>query len=180
MAIDPPRRNRVTLCVDLDDNPAVPRAVHNRYGHRRGHLILRPGPDTGTTEDLMHETLSRLHVLWRLPTRLQRSCSPILGDDRAAVEWEMSWALTRAGITTLWVLNANSASAFAWQWARTTAHREQLRLILHTTAVPNFGQAAALTGCHVRMLHPARLRPAACTPPWWSAHQQSRGRLSRP
>jgi len=124
----------------------------------RGHLVLTVGPKAGAVEDLIRGMLVGLHVLWRLPPRLRPGRVPLGGEDRAIAEWEISWALTRVGITSLWVLDADHASMFGWRWLRDTAEREGLRLIPHTTTVPDTWQAAALTGCRVRTISPEQLR----------------------
>ena len=41
--------------------------------------------------------------------------------------------------------DADHATPFAWLWLRHTAEREDLRLVLYTTTVPDRGQAAAST-----------------------------------
>jgi len=145
------------VCVDLDDDVAVIRAIHHRFGQDRRHLVLTVCPQAGTVEHLIRSMLIELNVLWRLPTHVQRSGVSLEGQDRAAAEWEISWALTRTGITHLWVLDAHRASMFAWRWLRDTADREDLHLTLHTTAVPADVQVAALTGCRVRALSPELL-----------------------
>jgi len=156
------------VCLDQAGDVAITRTIYDRFPLDKGHLVLSPGPGSGGAEDLIREILIRLSMLWRLPTRLQCGGNAIAEDERATVEWEISWALTRAGITDLWVLNANLANAFAWLWLRDTAEREHLRLTLHTTAAPDTLQAAALTGCQVRMLDPNQLLPKGRTTPWWS------------
>jgi len=150
-------RPRVTVCVDVDDNAELIRAVHRRFVPTRGHLVLTVVPKAGAVEDLIRGMLVGLHVLWRLPARLRSGRVPLAGEDRAIAEWEISWALTRVGITSLWVLDADHANLFAWRWLRDTAEREDLRLILHTTTGPDAWQAAALAGCRVRTLSPERL-----------------------
>jgi len=147
-------RPRVSVCVDLDDDAAVIRTIHHRFVPDRGHLVLTVSPQGGTVEHLIRAMLIELNVLWRLPADLQRSGVPLEGQDRAAAEWEISWTLTRLGITHLWVLDAHRATMFAWRWLRDTADREDLHLTLHTTAVPADVQVAALTGRVVRALSP--------------------------
>lgn len=157
------------MCIDLADDVAVTRAVHDKFLLDDGHLVLSPGPGAGGAEDLMREILIRLDVLWRLPTRLQCGRNPIVGDDRAAVQWEISWALTRAGVADLWVLHADLATAFAWRWLRETVECEHLHLTLHTTVVPDFYQVAALNGARVRILDLERLCPQGRRPSWWES-----------
>ncbi len=140
-------RPRVSVCVDLDDDSAVVRVIHHRFVPDRGHLVLTVAPQGGTAEHLIRTMLIELNVLWRLPTHLQRSGVSLVGQDRAAAEWEISWALTRTGATHLWVPDADRATMFAWRWLAGTAEREDLYLTLHTTAVPAAAQVAALTGC---------------------------------
>ncbi len=167
-------RPRVSVCVDLDDDVAVIRAIHHRFVPDRGHLVVTVSPQGGTAEHLIRTILIELNVLWRLPTYLQRSGVSLVGQDQAAAEWEISWALTRTGATHLWVLDADRATIFAWRWLAGTAEREDLHLTLHTTAVPTAAQVAALTGCRVKALSPDLLaglgrpstRPEPASPGW--------------
>jgi len=152
------RQPRVAVCVDLDDDVEVIRAVHRRCAQARGHLVVTAGPKAASVDHLIRTLLIRLHVLWRLPRALQRSRTALAVEDRAAAEWEISWALTRTGITSLWVLDADHADVFAWRWLRRTAECEDLRLILHMTTAPDTQLAAALSGCRVRDLNPNQLR----------------------
>jgi peptidyl-tRNA hydrolase len=85
---------RVAVCVDLDDNAELIRAIHHRFVPARGHLVLTVGPKAGAVEDLIRGMLVGLHVLWRLPPRLRPGRVPLGGEDRAIAEWEISWALT--------------------------------------------------------------------------------------
>lgn len=178
-------RPRVSVCVDLDDDVAVIRAIHHRFGPDRGHLVITVCPQAGTVEHLIRAMLIELNVLWRLPADLQRSGAFLEGQDRADAEWEISWALTRLGITRLWVLDADRATMFAWRWLRDTADREDLHLTLHTTAVPAAVQVAALTGCRVRALSPDLLsdlgRPSLreSPSPGWSKASGGTGRPFR-
>jgi len=161
----------------------VCRSRRRRRGHPHDPPSLRSGswalgrtvaPGTGAVDHLIRTLLIRLHVLWRLPRALQRSQTTLTVEDRAAAEWEISWALTRTGTTSLWVLDADHADVFAWRWLRHTAEREDLRLILHMTTTPDTQQAAALSGCRVRDLNPNQLR--APTPePSGGTGRRSRG-----
>lgn len=107
--------------------------------------------------------------------RLRPGRVVLAGEDRAIAEWEISWALTRAGITSLWCLDADNANPLAWRWLRDTAEREDLRLVLHTTTVPDTATGAALTGCRVRTLSPQQLRGASrpSVPEWRRPPQRS-------
>lgn len=179
-------RRRVSVCVDLDDDAAVIRTIHHRFVPDRGHLVLTVSPQGGTAEHLIRTMLIELNVLWRLPTHLQRSGVSLAGQDRAAAEWEISWALTRTGATHLWVLDADRATMFAWRWLRDTAEREDLHLTLHTTAVPAAAQVAALTGCRVRALSPDQLLGLGCPStrrelpsPGWPKASEGTGRRFR-
>ena len=177
MAANPPApaRPRVTVCVDLADNAETIRAIHRRFTSAHGHLVLTVAPGSGAVEDLIRSTLMRLNVLWRLPTRLRPGRVVLAGEDRAIAEWEISWALTRAGITSLWCLDADNANPLAWHWLRDTAEREDLRLVLHTTTVPDTVTGAALTGCRVRTLSPQQLQGASrpSVPGWRRLPQRS-------
>lgn len=182
VVVDTPPRPRVTLCVDIDDDIDVIRTVRRRYVLDRGCVVLTVGPQAGSVEDLIRALLRSLSVLWRLPGRQQRGRAAMTGEDRAAAEWELSWALTRAGVTDLWVIDADAASTLAWWWLRDTAEREGLRLTLHTTTVPDAPHAAALTGCRVRLLNPDRLRAPSRPPPaapGWPAVSAGTDRPSR-
>jgi len=151
-------RPRVAVCVDLDDDVEIIRAIHRQFVLAHGRLVVTAAPQAGTVDHLIRAMLIGLNVLWRLSTHLQCARVSLVGEERAAAEWEISWALTRTGITDLWVLDAHAANAFAWRWLRDTAEREDLRLVLHTTTVPDTAQGAVLTGCRVRTLSPERLR----------------------
>ncbi len=102
--------------------------------------------------------LLTLNVLWRLPAKLRPGGVSLNEEGRAIAEWEISWALSRLGITSLWVIDADRANLFAWLWLRHTAQREAIRLVLHTTTVPDRWQAAALAGCRVRAVSPEQLQ----------------------
>lgn len=118
----------------------------------------------------MLHLLAALGALWRIPDRLQTGRASIAGEGLAAANWEISWALHRAGITELWVLRAGTVGFLAWRWLRHMAEREDLRLVLMVSGEPpGPEQAAALRGCHVQLLDPDRLgRPRARpSPPWW-------------
>lgn len=147
---------RVTVCVDLDDDVAVIRGIHRACVLDRGPLVLTAAP-ASSADDLVRAMLITLNVLWRLPARLRPGGVSLNDVGRDIAEWEISWALSRVGITSLWVIDADRANLFAWLWLRHTAEREDLRLVLHTTTVPDHWQAAALTGCRVRTISPEQL-----------------------
>ena len=147
---------RVTVCVDLDDDVAVIRGIPRACVLDRGHLVLTAAP-ASSADDLVRAMLITLNVLWRLPARLRPGGGSLNDVGRDIAEWEISWALSRVGITSLWVIDADRAKLFAWLWLRHTAEREDLRLVLHTTTVPDHWQAAALTGCRVRTISPEQL-----------------------
>lgn len=143
--------------MDLDDDVELIRAIHRRFVAAGGNLVLTAIP-ASRVDDLVRTMLIALDVLWRLPSKLRPGGVTLAGESRAIAEWEISWALTRVGITSLWVLDADRANLCAWRWLRDTAERENLRLILHTTTVPSPLQAAALSGCRVRTLSPEQLQ----------------------
>jgi hypothetical protein len=150
------RPPQVEVCVNLDDDVAVVRGIHRTFALAQGHLVVTAAP-ASSADDLIRTMLITLNVLWRLPAR-QRPGGVSLNDvGRAIAEWEISWALSRVGITSLWVIDADQANLFAWLWLRHTAQREALRLFLHTTTVPDRWQAAALAGCRVHAVSPEQL-----------------------
>ena len=150
------RPPRVEVCVDLDDDAALILGIHRTFALAGGHMVVSAAPG-GSVDDLIRTMLITLHVLWRLPAK-QRPGGVSLNDEgRAIAEWELSWALSRVGITSLWVIDADHANLFAWLWLRHTAQQEDLRLFLHTTTVPDRWQAAALVGCRVRVVSPEQL-----------------------
>lgn len=147
---------RVTVCVDLDDDVAVIRGIHRACVLGCGHLVLTASP-ASSADDLIRAMLLALNVLWRLPARLRPGGVSLNDVGRDIAEWEISWALSRVGITSLWVIDADHANLFAWLWLRHTAEREDLRLVLYTTTVPDRWQAAALAGCRVQTVSPEQL-----------------------
>lgn len=148
---------RVDLCVDLDDDVDVIRGIHRTLTLDEGHLVVTAAP-ASTADDLIRTMLLTLNVLWRLPAKLRPGGVSLNEEGRAIAEWEISWALSRLGITSLWVIDADRANLFAWLWLRHTAQREAIRLVLHTTTVPDRWQAAALAGCRVRAVSPEQLQ----------------------
>lgn len=154
-----PPRDHVEVCFDPDDDLELTRGAHARCRPGSGRVALTPGPDTGTEVQLMLHLLCALSVLWRIPRRLHSGRAVIAGDDLAAVRWEISWGLHRAGITELWVLRAEHVGYPGWTWLREIAEDEQLRLVLLTRGrPPNAPQVAALRGCCWHHLNPDRLR----------------------
>ena len=151
------RPPRVVVCVDLDDDIDVIRGIHRSFVLARGHLVLTAAP-ASSADDLIRKMLITLNVLWRLPAKLRHGGVSLNGEGRAIAEWEISWALSRVGITSLWVIDSDQANLFAWLWLRHTAQREDLRLFLHTTTVPDRWQAAALAGCSVHAVSPEQLQ----------------------
>lgn len=150
------RPPRVEVCVDLDDDVAVISGIHRNFVLARGHLVLTAAP-ASSADDLIRKMLITLNVLWRLPAK-QRPGGVFLNEvGRAIAEWEISWALSRVGITSLWVIDADKANLFAWLWLRHTAQREDLHLFLHTTTVPDRWHAAALADCRVHAVSPEQL-----------------------
>ena len=147
---------RVEVCVDLDDDAALIRGIHRTFVLSGGQLVVSAAPGS-RADDLIRTMLITLNVLWRLPARQRPGGVSLNEEGRAVAEWEISWALSRVGITSLWVIDADKANLFAWLWLRHTAQREDLRLILHTTTVPDRWQAAALAGCRVRAVSPKQL-----------------------
>lgn len=144
------------VCVDLEDDAALIRGIHRTFALAHGHLVVSAAPGS-SLDDLVRTMLITLHVLWRLPAKLRPGGVSLNEDGLAIAEWEISWALSRVGITSLWVIDADQANLFAWLWLRHTAQREDLRLLLHTTTVPDRWQAAALAGCRVRAVSPEQL-----------------------
>ena len=147
---------RVGVCVDLDDNAEVIRGIHRDFALTHGNLVVT-APPASSADDLIRTILITLNVLWRLPAKLRPGGVSLNDEGRAIAEWEISWALSRVGITSLWVIDADRANLFAWLWLCHTAEREDLRLVLHTTTVPDHWQAAALTGCRVQTISPEQL-----------------------
>ena len=144
------------MCIDLDDDADVIRGIHRDFVLAQGHLVVTTAPAT-SVDDLIRTILTTLNVLWRLPSKLRPGGVSLDEGGRVIAEWEISWALSRVGITSLWVIDADRANLFAWLWLRHTAQREGLRLVLHTTTVPDRWQAAALAGCRVRAVSPEQL-----------------------
>ncbi len=171
------RPPRVEVCVDLDDDVAVISSIHRNFVLARGHLVLTAAP-ASSVDDLIRKMLITLNVLWRLPAK-QRPGGVFLNEQgRAIAEWEISWALSRVGITSLWVIDADKANLFAWLWLRHTAQREDLRLLLHTTTVPGRVHAAALSDCRVHAVSPEQLlnpRNHSLTHPREGTGTRSRG-----
>jgi hypothetical protein len=97
-----PGRLRVAVCFDPDDDIAIAAAVQARCRPGTGRLAVAPGPGTGHVEALMLHLLAALGILWRIPHRLHSGRALITGADLTLVDWEISWALHRAGITELW------------------------------------------------------------------------------
>lgn len=147
---------RVVVCVDLEDDVDVIRGIHRNFTLAQGHLVLTAAPAAGA-DDLIRTMLITLNVLWRLPAKQRPGGISLNEDGRAIAEWEISWALTRVGITSLWVIDADQGNLFAWLWLRHTAQREGLRLFLHTTTVPDRWHAATLAGCRVHAVSPEHL-----------------------
>ncbi len=168
-----PPRVHVEVCFDPDDDLELTRGVHARCRPGSGRIALAPGPDTGTGTEvqLMLHLLCALSVLWRIPRRLHSGRAVIAGDDLAAVRWEISWGLHRAGVAELWVLRAEHVGYLGWMWLRELAEDEQLRLVLLTRGrPPNARQVAALRDCCWHHLNPGRLRlggHADPPRPWW-------------
>lgn len=148
---------RVEVCVDLDDDADLIRGIHRDFVLTNGHLVVTAAPAT-SADDLIRTMLITLNVLWRLPAKLRPGGVSLDDEGRAIAEWEISWALSRLGITSLWVIDADQANLFAWFWLRHTAQREALRLFLHTTTVPDRWQAAALACCRVHAVSPEQLQ----------------------
>ncbi len=146
----------MAVCVDLDDDVDVIRGIHRSFTLARGHLVLTAAP-ASSADDLIRTMLIALNVLWRLPAKQRPGGVSLNEVGRAIAEWEISWALSRVGITSLCVIDADQANLFAWLWLRHTAQREDLRLFLHTTTVPDRWQAAALAGCRVHAVSPEQL-----------------------
>ncbi len=144
------------VCVDLDDDVTVIRGIHRNFVLAQGHLVLTAAPAT-SADDLIRKMLITLNVLWRLPAELRPGGVSLNEEGRAIAEWEISWALSRVGITSLWVIDADQANLFAWLWLRHTAQREDLPLFLHTTTVPDRLQAVTLAGCRVHAVSPEQL-----------------------
>ena len=124
------RPPRVEVCVDLDDDVDVIRGIHRSFALTRGHLVLTAAP-ASSADDLIRTMLIALNVLWRLPAKQRPGGVSLNEVGRAVAEWEISWALSRVGITSLWVIDAGQANLFAWLWLRHTVQREDLRLFLH-------------------------------------------------
>lgn len=133
------------------------RSIHRTFTLAQGHPVLTAAP-ASSADDLIGRMLIALNVLWRLPAKLRPGGASLKKEGRAIAEWEISWALSRVGITSLWVIDADQANLFAWLWLRHTAQREDLRLLLHTTTVPDRWQAAALAGCRVHAVSPEQLQ----------------------
>ena len=150
------RPPRVKVCVDLDDDVDVIHGIHRSFTLARGHLVLT-APPASSADDLIRTILITLNVLWRLPAKQRPGGVSLNEAGRAIAEWEISWGLSRVGITSLWVIDADQANLFAWLWLRHTVQREELRLFLHTTTVPDRWQAAALAGCRVHAVSPKQL-----------------------
>ena len=170
MAVDRPGRLRVGVCFDPDNDAAVVRAVRYRCRPGSGRLALAPCPEHAPTDHLMAEMLASLGVLWRLPFRLPRLQAPVTDAQLAIVEWELSWALHEAGVTEVWVLGAQWLAPLAWLWLRHTAEREGLHLVFVASGDPSSADhGAALAGCRVHQVDPARLAPSGHRGlPWWS------------
>lgn len=171
------RPPRVEVCIDLDDDVDVIRGIHRNVVLARGHLAITAAP-ASSADDLIRTMLISLNVLWRLPAKQRPGGVSLSEDARAIAEWEISWALSRVGITSLWVIDADHANLFAWLWLRHTAQREDLRLLLHTTTVPDRWQAAALAGCRVQVVSPEQLqnpRNHSLTHPHAGTGTRSRG-----
>ena len=148
---------RVGVCVDLDDNAEVIRGIHRDFALTHGNLVVT-APPASSADDLIRTILITLNVLWRLPAKLRPGGVSLNDEGRAIAEWEISWAMSRVGVTSLWVVDADQANLFAWLWLRHTAQREAVRLFLHTTTVPDCWRAAALAGCRVHVVSPEQLQ----------------------
>lgn len=159
---------RVSVCFDPRDDVAVIRAVHARCA-AGGQVALSPGPEAAAADTLALSLACALGVLWRVPRRLRNGRGVFSDDNRAQVEWEISWALHRDGIGVLWVLDAGRVGLPGWRWLHRLAVRERLHVVLLVARdPPDRWQAAALQGgASPQLLAPERLHPGPETPPWW-------------